>query len=398
MMKSPFSRPLYVMAKPAGSACNMACSYCYYLDKQRFYNPDDSRYNMSDEMLDLFVKRYFEAQTEGEVLFTWHGGETLLRPLSFYKKAMELQKKYGGGRSVLNCLQTNGTLLTEEWCRFLRENRWLVGLSIDGPQRFHDEYRRNRGGQLSFLKVMKAVHMLNAYGVDWNAMAVVNDYNADYPEEFYDFFRSIDCNFIQFAPIVERLTPSGDIASDLESGDLADFSVSPEQWGEFLCRLFDRWVRHDVGKVFIQIFDATLANWCGVTPGVCSLAKECGHAGVMEYDGTVYCCDHFVFPEYRLGNIRENTFIEMMGSERQLAFGAAKHTSLPDKCRGCRWLFACHGECPKNRIAPGGVNYLCEGYRRFFEHVAPYMDFMRDELAAGRPPANVMQSPLVQSL
>lgn len=394
MIESPFSRPLYVMAKPAGSHCNLACSYCYYLDKQRLYNPDDKRHLMSDEMLELYVKNYIEAQTGADVCFTWHGGETLMRPLSFYQKAFELQRKYGKGRRILNCLQTNATLLTEEWCRFLRENNWLVGVSIDGPQKFHDEYRRSRDGKPSFLKVMKGIQMLNAHGVEWNAMAVINDYNADHPEEFYDFFKSIGCRYIQFAPIVERLTEADDIASPIEKGDLADFSVSPEQWGEFLCRLFDRWVREDVGKVFIQIFDSTLANWAGVEPGVCTMAETCGHAAVMEYDGTVYCCDHFVFPEYRLGNLRDKSFIEMMSSQKQLAFGAYKRDSLSRQCRECRWLFACHGECPKNRIARTAegepINYLCEGYRRYFAHVAPYMDFMKAELDAKRPPANVM--------
>lgn len=394
MIESPFSRPLYVMAKPAGSHCNLACSYCYYLDKQRLYNPDDKRHLMSDEMLELYVKNYIEAQTGADVCFTWHGGETLMRPLSFYQKALELQRKYGKGRRILNCLQTNATLLTEEWCRFLRENNWLVGVSIDGPQEFHDEYRRSRDGKPSFLKVMKGIQMLNAHGVEWNAMAVINDYNADHPEEFYDFFKSIGCRYIQFAPIVERLTEADDIASPIEKGDLADFSVSPEQWGEFLCRLFDRWVREDVGKVFIQIFDSTLANWAGVEPGVCTMAETCGHAAVMEYDGTVYCCDHFVFPEYRLGNLRDKSFIEMMSSQKQLAFGAYKRDSLSRQCRECRWLFACHGECPKNRIARTAegepINYLCEGYRRYFAHVAPYMDFMKAELDAKRPPANVM--------
>lgn len=383
------------MAKPAGSTCNLACTYCYYLDKQRFYDPSESKFLMSDEMLELYVKRYFEAQTAGEVNFTWHGGETLVRPLSFYRKAVELQKRYADGRRVLNCLQTNGTLLTDEWCRFLRDEQWLVGLSIDGPQEFHDEYRRSRNGKPSFLNVMRAIRLLNSHGVEWNAMAVINDFNADHPEEFYAFFKSIGCRYIQFAPIVERLTEADDIASPIERGMLADFSVTPEQWGEFLCRLFDIWVKEDVGRVFIQLFDSTLANWCGEMPGVCTLAAECGHAAVMEHDGNVYSCDHFVFPEYRIGNLREKTFIEMMTSERQRAFGAAKRLTLPQECKTCNWLFACNGECPKNRIARTAagepINYLCAGYRRFFSHVAPYMDFMRAELAAGRPPANVMK-------
>lgn len=399
-MNNPFdSKPLYVMAKPAGSACNLACSYCYYLDKRRFYSEQTSqRPFMSDQTLELYIRRYFEAQTADEVNFTWHGGEALLRPLSFYKKAMELQKKYAAGRRVLNCLQTNATMLTEEWCRFLRDNQWLVGVSIDGPQEFHDEYRRSRDARPSFLRVMQSIRMLNAYGVEWNAMAVINDYNADHPEEFYEFFKSIDCRYIQFTPIVERLTDSDDIASPIERGKLADFTVSPEQWGNFLCRLFDLWIKEDVGKVFIQMFDSTLANWCGVTPGVCTLDSECGHAAVMEHDGSVYCCDHFVFPEFYLGNVKDKNFIEMMTSDKQRRFGANKRLTLSAQCKRCRWLFACNGECPKNRIARTAdnepINYLCAGYRKFFAHAAPYMDYMRDQLKKGLPPASVMTANL----
>lgn len=393
---NPFARPLYVMAKPAGAMCNMACTYCYYLEKKELY-ADDPKMVMSDSMLELYTKRYLEAQTMGIVNFTWHGGEALMRPLSFYKRAMELQQKYAGGREIMNCLQTNGTLLDDEWCRFLRDNNWLVGVSIDGPQEFHDEYRRNRGGRPSFLNVMKGIRLLQKHGVEWNAMAVINDYNADYPLEFYNFFKDLGCHYIQFTPIVERLKQGNRLASVREGGDLAPFSVTPEQWGNFLCTLFDEWIKEDVGKYYIQLFDATLANWVGVEPGVCTMAPQCGHAGVMEYNGDVYSCDHFVFPDYRLGNIRDTSFIEMMGSDRQLRFGASKRDSLPRQCRQCRWLFACNGECPKNRFAvtadgEPGLNYLCEGYRKFFGHVAPYMDFMKAELDAKRPPANVMNA------
>ena len=393
---NPFAKPLYVMAKPAGAMCNMACKYCYYLEKKDLY-ADDPKMVMSDAMLELYTKRYLEAQTMGVVNFTWHGGEALLRPLSFYKRAMELQQKYAGGREIMNCLQTNGTLLDDEWCRFLRDNNWLVGVSIDGPQEFHDEYRRNRGGKPSFLNVMRGIRLLQKHGVEWNAMAVINDYNADYPLEFYQFFKDLGCHYIQFTPIVERLTPGNRLAAVRDRGDLAPFSVSPEQWGNFLCTLFDEWIKADVGTYYIQLFDATLANWAGVEPGVCTMAPQCGHAGVMEYNGDVYSCDHFVFPDYKLGNIRDSSFIEMMGSDRQLRFGASKRDSLPRQCRQCRWLFACNGECPKNRFATTsdgepGLNYLCAGYKKFFEHVAPYMDFMKAELDAKRAPANVMNA------
>lgn len=397
----PFARPLYVMAKPVSSMCNLNCSYCYYLEKANIYRDDDraARFTMSEELLEKFVADYIESQTMPDVLFSWHGGEALMRPLSFYKRAMELQQKYARGRHIDNSIQTNGTLLTDEWCEFFAKNGWLVGVSIDGPQEFHDEYRKNKMGQPSFRKVMKGIELLNKHGVEWNALAVINDYNADYPLEFYNFFKEIGCRYIQVTPIVERLYNHRDgrhLASPMTGeAPLADFSVSPEQWGEFLCTLFDEWVKQDVGEYFIQLFDTTLANWMGVPPGVCSMARTCGHAGVMEYNGDVYCCDHFVFPEYKLGNIRTHSLVEMMYGERQQKFGADKHDTLPSQCKGCEYLFACNGECPKNRFAvtpagEPGLNYLCAGYKRFFRHVAPYMNFMKKELEAGRPASGVM--------
>lgn len=398
---SPFSRPLYVMLKPVGAHCNMECKYCYYLEKANLYE-GEPRHVLSEELLERFVQDYIEAQTMNDVLFTWHGGEAFMRPLSFYKKAVELQRKYARGRAISNCIQTNGTLITPEWCKFLKENNWLVGVSIDGPQEFHDEYRRLRGGGPSFVKVMRGIDMLNRYGVEWNAMAVVNDFNADYPLDFYDFFKSINCHYIQFTPIVERIMPHSDgrhLAHIKDNADcpLADFSVDAEQWGDFLCAVFDEWVRKDVGDIFIQLFDATLANWVGVTPGVCTMASRCGHASVMEFNGDVYSCDHFVFPEYKLGNVRTNTLVEMLYSDRQKEFGDMKQKNMPRQCHECKYLFACNGECPKNRFAvsrdgESGLNYLCSGYYKFFDHVAPYMDFMKAELDAKRPPANVMEA------
>ena len=396
---APFAKPLYVMTKPVGAVCNLACDYCYYLEKLNLYK-DSSKYVMSDELLERFIREYINSQTIPQVLFTWHGGETLMRPLSFYKRVVELQRQYANGRTIDNCIQTNGTLLTDEWCEFFRQHNWLVGVSIDGPQEFHDVHRRNRQGRPSFAKVMQGINLLKKHGVEWNGMAVVNDYNADYPLEFYHFFKEIGCRYIQFAPIVERLSPHQDgrhLASPLQQDEkLADFSVSPEQWGNFLCTLFDEWVRNDVGQYFIQIFDATLANWVGEQPGVCSMAKTCGHAGVMEFNGDVYSCDHFVFPEFKLGNIYEKTLVEMMYSERQQQFGLDKQRTLPSQCKECEFLFACNGECPKNRFAKTasgepGLNYLCKGYFQFFKHVAPYMDFMKKELLAERAPANIME-------
>ena len=394
----PFSRPMYVMLKPAGSLCNLRCKYCYYLEKRKLYQQNPNNI-ISDHMLEKFIKEYIEAQSTPQVLFTWHGGETLMRPIAFYKRALELQRIYGRGRQIDNCIQTNGTLITYKWCEFFKENNFLVGVSIDGPQEFHDEYRRTSMGQPTFLKVMAGIKLLNKHKVEWNALAVVNDFNADYPLDFYNFFRDIECRYIQFSPIVERIVNRPDgltLAPGMTpGGTLTDFSVTPEQWGNFLCTIFDEWVKTDVGTYFVQIFDSTLANWVGEQPGVCTLAKECGHAGVMEFNGDVYSCDHFVYPEDRLGNLATRTITEMMYSEQQNQFARLKHQLLPQQCRECQFEFACHGECPKNRFVDDcygnpGLNYLCQGYHQFFSHVAPYMDFMKRELDAKRPPANIM--------
>ena len=396
---TPFAKPLYVMLKPAGAHCNLACKYCYYLEKNNLYQ-NSHRHLMTDEMLEQFTREYIEAQTMPQVLFTWHGGEPLMRSIDFYKKALALQKKYAHGKQIDNVIQTNGTLLTDEWCEFFAKNHWLVGISIDGPQEYHDHYRVTPAGKPSWEKVMQGIQLLKKHRVEWNAMAVVNAYNAEHPLEFYHFFRDNGCQYLQFTPIVERLTEHEDgrtlasLADDREI-PLADASVTPQQWGNFLCTIFDDWVRHDVGKTFVEIFDCTLANWMGVLPGICAYSKECGHAGVMEHNGDVYSCDHFVFPEYKLGNIREQSLIDMLYGEKQQAFSRLKHTSLPRQCKECDMEFACHGECPKNRFEKDkygepGLNYLCQGYYQYYSHVAPYMDFMKRELLAQRPPANIM--------
>jgi len=388
------------MAKPAGSLCNLACTYCYYLEKKELYRDvaAPQHQQMSDEVLERYIREYIGSQSTGEVVFTWHGGEALLRPLSFYQKAVRLQRKYAGGHRIINTLQTNGTLLNDEWCRFFKSNHFLVGISLDGERTYHDALRRTPSDKPSFDRVMRGVRLLQRHGVDFNILAVVNALNADDPERFYSFFKSIGCHYIQFAPIVERYHADGRLATVGEPDEesrLSSFSVTPEQWGDFLCGLFDLWVRDGVGESFIQIFDATLANWMGVQPGVCTMAKYCGHAGVMEYNGDVYSCDHFVFPQYKLGNIRSSTLIEMMYSPRQQRFGRDKYDALPRQCRECPYLFACWGECPKNRFTQDeygepGLNYLCRGFYKFFDHVAPYMDYMRSQLEQEQPPAAIM--------
>ena len=394
------------MLKPVGSRCNMACQYCYYQEKGNAL--------LSEQLLEEFTRQYLEAQTMPQVLFTWHGGEPLLRSLSFYRKALELQRRYGQGLQIDNCIQTNGTLLTDEWCEFLRENNFLVGISIDGPEHLNILRSYHASSHLSphtsppsshtshlslhtpFHDIMGGIGLLNKHGVQWNAMATVNAANADHPVEFYRFFRDIGCQFLQFTPVVEkgeRIEERGKRRED--RGERKEECITPQQWGRFLCAVYDEWVRRDVGKIFVQLFDATLANWIGEPPGVCSMAPTCGHAAVMEADGSVYSCDHFVFPEYRLGNIKKMTLTAMLYGERQLHFGRQKRDALPRQCRECEFLFACNGECPKNRFindcyGEPGLNYLCEGYRQFFAHVAADMEFMAAELRVGRAPANIM--------
>lgn len=439
----PYARPLYVMAKAAGPLCNLRCQYCYYLEKQhltknkKMFNvqcstPKGSRAEsenkvatlngsgMSDTLLESYVRDYIQLQQTPQVLFTWHGGEPMLRPLSFYKQAVRYQHYYGRGRQISNSIQTNGTLLTPEWCQFLHDEGWLVGISIDGTQEMHDAYRLDAKGEGTWQRVMDAIHMLQDYGVEWNAMATVNHVNVSKPLEFYHFFRDeLHCQFLQLSPVVERVRPTP-VPSHGGRGDsgyrlvvppgpfsplppregtevgLAPFSVKPAEWGKFLCTIFDEWVRHDVGETFVQVFDATLAGWMGMPPGICVYAEECGHAVVMEHNGDVYSCDHFVFPQYRLGNILTQGLPQLVYGEKQTAFSRLKKDSLPRQCRVCEWLKACHGECPRLRFmhtADGepGLNYLCAGYKIFFQHVAPYMDFMRQELLEGRPASNVMQ-------
>lgn len=397
---NPLSLPVYVMAKPAGSACNLNCNYCYYLEKEKLY-PNRKKQEMSDELLEIFTKSYIEAQPVNEVLFTWHGGETLLRDISFYKKALQFQKKYCRGRTIDNVLQTNGVLLTDDWCRFFKDANFLIGISIDGPEHCHDVYRKNAGGKGTFARVMKGVELLQKHAVEFNTLSVINDYNVQFPLDVYRFLKEIGSQYMQFSPVVERISDERTDGLKLlppdenVQGRLASWSVDPQKFGQFYIEIFDEWVRNDVGRYYVQLFDSTLANRVGAQPGVCIFAEKCGHAVAMEFNGDVYACDHFVFPEYKLGNLRSQTIFEMMFQEKQLQFGADKQDKLPNQCFDCEVLKFCHGECPKNRIArtadgEPGLNYLCAGYKAFFKHALPYMDFMANELHFKRPPANVM--------
>lgn len=381
----------HVMVKPRGAICNLACEYCFFLSKEALY--PDSDFRMSDDVLENYTRQYIEAQRVPEVTFAWQGGEPTLMGLDFFKRAVALQQQYKKpGMTIHNAFQTNGVLLDDEWGAFFKENGFLVGLSLDGPRALHDAYRVDKGGQPTFDRVMRGLGYLKRHRVEYNILTCVHAANAGHPVEVYRFLRDeVKTQFIQFIPIVERDNPTG----FQEGMTVTDRSVTGAQYGQFLIGVFDEWVRRDVGRVFVQIFDVALAAWTGAPPGLCVFEPTCGHAMAMEHNGDLYACDHFVEPRYYLGNIQEKQLIELAGSQQQRQFGQAKRDTLPDYCRKCHVRFVCNGGCPKNRIlttpdGQGGLNYLCEGYKAFFHHIDRPMRFMANELRHRRPPANVM--------
>lgn len=383
-----------IMIKPVGSLCNLRCRYCYYLDKADIYGGKEPR--MTYEMLETFIREYIAANDVPEVLFNWHGGEPLLMGLDFYRKAIQLQKKYASGKRIRNALQTNATLVTAEWAAFFRENGFLIGVSLDGPKDVHDCYRAGKGGGSTSERVVKGIAELYKAGVDYNIMATVNRKSEGRGLEIYQFLKGAGTRFIQFMPVLEHVKGGRIVSPDEEGSQIAPWSVSAEGFGRFLCDIFDYWVRHDVGSVFINQFDSTLAMWCGEQPGTCTFAQTCGGNSVIEHNGDLYPCDHFVYEDYRIGNVLETDLRTLMASEKQIRFGIDKRNGLPKKCVTCRWYFACHGECPKHRFnrtdsGEPGLNALCDGYNMFFSHVAPYMERMKQLLSEGRPPADIMR-------
>jgi uncharacterized protein len=395
------ARPFYLMTKPIGAVCNLNCTYCYYLEKEKLYPKDPQRWFMDEKILETFIAQYIYSSTEPAVLFTWHGGEPIMRGMEFFEKVISLQNKYAEGKAIENSLQTNGTTLTEEWCRFFRDHHFLIGLSIDGPEHCHDRYRVYKSGQPSFQRAMKGLELLKKFNVEFNTLSVVNDYNSKFPLEIYRFLKGIGSKYMQFIPIVEWIDPRAapDELSILpamtkKAAKVTEWTVDPLDYGNFLIRIFDEWVRKDVGDYFVVTFDCVLANWMGVPPAICVYAETCGHAGVVEYNGDIYSCDHYVFPEYKLGNIKDTGLLTCMHSPFQQQFGRNKRDTLPVYCKKCEFLDLCTGECPKNRIihAPDGepgLNYLCAGFKKFYKHVEPYMEFMANEIRNGRAASNV---------
>jgi uncharacterized protein len=398
----------HLLAKPTGAVCNLDCSYCFFLSKEMLY--PGSRFRMADELLETYIRQLIEAHAGvPEVAVAWQGGEPTLMGVDFFRRSVELTERYLlPGQRALFTIQTNGTLLDEEWAEFFKESGVLVGISIDGPRELHDAYRVNKGGKGSFAEVMRGLGHLRDAGVDWNVLTTVHAANADYGREIYRFLRDeCDARFIQFIPIIERVAGGGENGSAAwgswrdrplyvqEGSQVTDRTVTAKQYGRFLIDVFEEWVRRDVGEVYVQMFDVALANWVGEPPGLCVHSETCGLALALEHTGDLYSCDHFVEPRYRLGNIKEEHMLELVASPQQVQFGLDKRDTLPQYCLDCDVRFACHGGCPKDRFiqtpaGDPGLNYLCAGFKAFFHHVDRPMRIMDQLLRQGRAPSEII--------
>lgn len=399
------TRPTYfhVLAKPTGAVCNLDCKYCFFLSKEMLY--PGSRFRMADELLEAYIRQTIEGQNSPEITIAWQGGEPTLMGLDFFRRSIELERKYlRPGQTIQNTLQTNGVKLDDDWCEFFRENNFLIGLSLDGTREMNDAYRVDKSGAGTFDRVVNAARLMQKHKVEFNVLTTVHAANADHPLELYRFLRDdLGTKFIQFIPIVERTTPEliniankgwGEKLKDrplyVQAGNkVTDRSVKSEQWGRFLIAVFDEWVRRDVGTIFVQMFDAALASWVGAPAAMCIFSETCGTAVSLEHNGDVYSCDHYVEPDYLLGNITETPLVQLVGLDKQIKFGNDKRDTLPRYCRECDVRFACHGECPKNRFiqtpdGEPGLNYLCAGYMAFFKHIDHPMKLMAQLLRSGR--------------
>jgi uncharacterized protein len=418
-------RGFHLLTKPVGPICNLDCKYCFYLEKEKLY-PGENQWRMSDEILEEYVRQYIRSQPSPEIHFAWQGGEPTLLGVDFFRKAVALQNKFADGKIIFNAIQTNGTLLDDDWCEFLAANKFLVGLSIDGPAELHDKYRVDKRQQPTFDAVMRGLEFLKKHKVEFNTLTVVNRANSQQPLEVYRFLKSIGSEFIQFIPLVERTAPENlkslgfDFAEpplpSQRSGVSAErrklstesaalcrdaamvtpWSVEAEQYGNFLCAIFDEWVRHDVGQTFVQLFDVALGNWMGLGSSLCVFAEKCGTALAIEHNGDLYSCDHYVYPRHKLGNVMNQSLGAMVNSPQQIKFGNDKFDSLPKFCRECEVRFACNGECPKHRFiqtpdGEDGLNYLCAAYKMFFNHIDAHMKTMARLLQHDEAPARIME-------
>jgi len=420
-------RPFHLLTKPVGPICNLECKYCFYLEKEKLY-PGETQWRMSDAVLAEYIRQYIASQPQAEINFAWQGGEPTLLGVEFFRKAVALQKQFANGKTISNAIQTNGTLLDDDWCAFLAANKFLVGLSVDGPAALHDQYRVDKRQQPTFANVMRGLDYLKKHGVEFNTLTVVHRANSRQPLEVYRFLKSIGSQYLQFIPLVERAAPADmktagydfaeppllarsaglrpgafQAAPSQRAGPEAGapilvtpWSVEAEQYGNFLCAIFDEWVRHDVGQTFVQLFDVALGNWLGLGSSLCVFAEKCGAAMAIEHNGDVFSCDHYVYPRWKLGNVMSQSLGSMLNSPEQIKFGNDKSDALPKFCRECDVRFACNGECPKHRFistpdGEAGLNYLCTGYKKFFRHIDPHMKTMSRLLQNNRAPAEIME-------
>lgn len=402
-------QPFHIMVKPIGPKCNLDCQYCFYLEKEMLFG-DGERWKMDDAVLESYVKRYIEAQPSRQVTFAWQGGEPTLCGVEFFEKVVRWQKQYGQGREIENAFQTNATLLDDEWGAFFKRENFLIGVSIDGPAELHDAYRVTRSGKGTHEEVMRGIEVLKRHKVDFNTLTCVNRANQDKGPEVYAFLKGIGSRYMQFIPIVERLPdeeakrlglwhstpPKFAEEDDNFDAPVTEWSVQPKAYGRFMWSIFKRWVQQDVGKIYVQLFDVALGKWAGERGGLCIFSEECGRALALEHDGSLYSCDHYVYPDFKVGNIKEQAMAAMVDSAFQKGFGKAKKSTLPKYCRECEVRFACNGGCPKQRflVTPEdekGLNYLCSGYRFIFNKMDPYMRAMADLLKQQQPPALVMR-------
>ncbi|MFC1468200.1 anaerobic sulfatase maturase [Verrucomicrobiota bacterium] len=402
--------PFHVLTKPIGPICNLACVYCFYLEKEATLFSDEKNFRMSDEVLEQFIKNYIAASPIPQIDFGWQGGEPSLMGIDFFKRVVELQKKYADGKEILNGFQTNGTLIDDAWCEFFAEENFLVGLSVDGPPDLTDPFRVTKKGEPISAKLLETSKLLRKHGVEFNTLSCINRLTGDHPKRVYEYLKNvIGSNFMQFIPLVERKPTEAAAAQgydlcqapilgrweeDVDS-PVTSWSVQPEQFGDFLIGIYDEWVRHDVGRVFVNHFDTALAKWVGVPGGTCVSHPTCGRSVALEHNGDVYSCDHYVYPQNKLGNIMTDEFADMLDSDLQCQFGDAKRDELPDLCRDCAYLFACNGECPKHRIIKTpdgefGLSYLCAGLKKFFNHIDDDMTEMAGLLQQQRSPAEIM--------
>jgi uncharacterized protein len=406
--KKDIAPGIHVVAKPIGPLCNLNCDYCFYLEKQALFGPNE-QYRMSDDVLSAFITSYITSQPTPVVEFVWQGGEPTLLGVDFFKRVIELQKPFVRQKTISNSLQTNGTLLTDEWCAFLKKHNFMVGISIDGPKEVHNRYRRDRKGSGTFDRAIRGLKLLQKHKVDYNVLACVARETAEHPLDVYRFFRGEGVEFIQFSPVVERVADSSGKQAGLrlagpsslnnreDQTEVTHWSVIPEEYGDFLIAIYEEWVRHDVGKVFVMNFEWALNAWIGNPSPVCIHADQCGRSVVLEHNGDVYACDHCVYPEYRLGNIKPDNLLQMVTKSVQSGFGTSKATALPRWCRECEVLAACRGGCPKHRFAQTyykepGLHYLCAGYKKFFSHIRKYLHAMTQLLENGLPASYVMDA------